>query len=649
VTDDSTQPLVRARHLTEWLARIDAPRARLAGGMMTTRLAAVCVLVSSCAPAPMPTTTNKPPPPTSASASATTSVAPPAPPAGDPLVLVTETAALRALEEKGYDLGTLLDGAAARDNAQLAKGKRFANVVARLDQDLAEAKAADPAAGVGMAKAHRLFDVRWLRSQSARFELIGVSNRLDRRPFATVDGTCGEVRFVYRLAYATTAKDTAIASRLPATIAFTAWVREADCAAAAKRWLVPKDADLVAHLTGKDGPLARPRVSSFRSLELNVQRVRWPSTIRPDLGGHAEYLMRVFEETPAGDLFVGKLENTPDVAALKNDPKKRAALVAWLTRPENLERLDRGTLVIPREFLASSALSVSPRGLARRSNRAFRQLFEPSDFAQAKLDGHANIATPAAVIRRLDALTCNGCHQSRTVAGFHLLGAETAPAGSANAITVGDSPHLDVDLIRRTKQLVALAAGAKVDDSAPFPERDPSVAGGYGAHCGLGDKGFAAWTCEKGLVCDAGEGEVGDEIGTCLPPSPKVGDPCEVGLVTPKGDKIAKLTKRTCDGAAVCEDNRVGFPAGMCSTTCAALGPDGVCGGIPFLVGFNDCLGQNTPFEKCIASNIRPAGLRACSASAPCRDDYVCARTASGKGACMPPYFLFQLRVDGHP
>ena len=43
-------------------------------------------------------------------------------------------------------------------------------------------------------------------------------------------------------------------------------------------------------------------------------------------------------------------------------------------------------------------------------------------------------------------------------------------------------------------------------------------------------------------------------------------------------------------------------------------------------------------------------GLRACSRSAPCRDDYICAGTADPeKGACIPPYFVFQFRVDGHP
>jgi hypothetical protein len=64
---------------------------------------------------------------------------------------------------------------------------------------------------------------------------------------------------------------------------------------------------------------------------------------------------------------------------------------------------------------------------------------------------------------------------------------------------------------------------------------------------------------------------------------------------------------------------------------------------------FNDCLARNQPFADCLARHVNPAGLRACSESAPCRDDYICARTPAGTGACIPPYFLFQLRVDGHP
>jgi hypothetical protein len=551
-----------------------------------------------------------------------------------PLTSITDRATLDDLERRGYDLGSLLDGAPATENATLVKGARFGVVVTRLELDVAEAKRKDPLSGVGMAKSHRLFDVRWFRSASARFELIGVVNRLDRRPFA-IEGTCGETRFVYRLAYAANAKGTAVASRLPATIALTTWVREPDCAAAARRWQIAETADaLVA------GPLARDRISNFRSLEINLQRVRWPSTTRPDLAGHAEYLMRVFEKDAAGALVVGPLENTPDET-------KRTALLEWLKRPENIERLDRGTLVIPRAFLATSAISVSPRGLGRRANRPFRRLFDPKDFAGVDLAGRANVATAAALIRRLDGFTCNGCHQSRSIAGFHLLGEETAPPGSANAIAVAASPHLERELVRRSALLSALAEGVAHDDSIPPPERDPQTEGRYGAPCGLGDPGFARWTCAPGLICDDAEGEVGDEVGTCLPASPGVGDPCEVGRVG-RQDRITTFTRRTCAG--VCETNQVGFPAGMCS----GFGKGAVVGGIPILGGFNDCLGKNVPFETCIAENIRPAGLRGCGPGDPCRDDYVCARTKSGvgppgTGACMPPYFLFQLRVDGHP
>ena len=38
------------------------------------------------------------------------------------------------------------------------------------------------------------------------------------------------------------------------------------------------------------------------------------------------------------------------------------------------------------------------------------------------------------------------------------------------------------------------------------------------------------------------------------------------------------------------------------------------------------------------------------NAARSCRNDYICARIGDGDdGACVPAYFLFQLRVDGHP
>ncbi|WP_437609848.1 hypothetical protein WMF20_00930 [Sorangium sp. So ce834] len=101
-------------------------------------------------------------------------------------------------------------------------------------------------------------------------------------------------------------------------------------------------------------------------------------------------------------------------------------------------------------------------------------------------------------------------------------------------------------------------------------------------------------------------------------------------------------------GAALRPGARLGFPGGMCTGSCGALPEEGVCGAIAVLDPFNRCLARGTPFTECLSRHVAPAGLRRCSSEAPYREDYVCARTSSGEGACIPPYFLFQLRVDGH-
>jgi hypothetical protein len=97
----------------------------------------------------------------------------------------------------------------------------------------------------------------------------------------------------------------------------------------------------------------------------------------------------------------------------------------------------------------------------------------------------------------------------------------------------------------------------------------------------------------------------------------------------------------------VCNRSAVGFPGGMCTASCGA--PGSTCGAIAILDSFNACLARGASFSSCIRGNVSPAGLRACDEDNRCRDDYVCARGASERGGvCLPPYFVFQLRVDGH-
>jgi hypothetical protein len=90
----------------------------------------------------------------------------------------------------------------------------------------------------------------------------------------------------------------------------------------------------------------------------------------------------------------------------------------------------------------------------------------------------------------------------------------------------------------------------------------------------------------------------------------------------------------------------------MCTAGCDDLPAQGACGAIAELTPFNNCLARKEPFETCLAEHVFAAGLRGCDAERPCREDYVCVRSPDSSvldaGACIPPYFLFQLRVDGH-
>ena len=147
-----------------------------------------------------------------------------------------------------------------------------------------------------------------------------------------------------------------------------------------------------------------------------------------------------------------------------------------------------------------------------------------------------------------------------------------------------------------------------------------------------------------------------------------------------------------------------GFPSGMLRLSeCRNLPPEATCG-LLAASGFTDCLkevGGKRTLAECFVKKTSYSGVRACDAAHPCRDDYIClqpigyaakADKARGikngklafeereknvageqhkkdfgqqrpddkwldrndgrgdqRGLCIPPYFVFQFRSDGHP
>ena len=576
-----------------------------------------------------------------------------------PALIVSDPEVLAQLSQHGFDLGSVWLANAGTSVTALETRPAYRALLGIVERELAADRARDAKAGVGMKYAHRQLDARWLRAKEARFELIAVVNRLDRRAFTPAH--CGETRFVYRLAYRAQTPSGEIDSRAPFTLNLVDYQRAPDgsCSAAAQRWMKPvsvttPDTEL-AWLLSAEGPLgAAARGEALpKSLEVNFQSARWPSTVRPSMAGHAEYRLLVLERSAQPPyLRATTLENQLDATRVLREPALRQALLSFLREPANLSALDDGTLLLPQSMLAMRATSVAPHGLSRLANRPYAQVLRARDFAGLPLARYATIESPAALIRRLDALSCTGCHQSRSLAGFHLLGVEP-DTDAVDALAVPMSPHLHADLDRRARYLMALAAGETPNEQRPQAERGEGH-DGRGAHCGLGDPGFGGWTCGPGLRCVA----IGDdEVGACVDAaSPAVGDACERGAVQTSSDAHADRmlleAQDACAGGRVCERNAVGFPGGSCAGACDALPAGAVCGGIALLREFNACLAARTPFDRCLADNTRPGALQACDMKAPCRDDYVCARTTSvtpDAGACLPPYFLFQLRVDGHP
>jgi hypothetical protein len=565
-------------------------------------------------------------------------------PRAEPSLAISDPQRLLDIEGEGFTFAGIVLGSAESDNAALYRQPAYRAIADSLAEDLRRLASADAQLGITMRAPHRLFDAAWLRSAAAHFELVGIINRMDRAAFSP--GSCGELRFIYRLAYRKEQAGGSIYSRLPMTVnvVFLLDQRGDRCRTGARQWLQGADLKVIA------GAVDRQHL---KSVEVNVQAVRWPSTVRPDMGGYAEYLLRVFRRS--GERFEPvELENTPDADRLLATPALRQQLVQWLRQPENFRAVDDGIARLPDAFLARKVTSVSLHGAHRLANMPFTQILGEDELADLAYASGRFVRSPHGLLRRLNDLSCSGCHQGRTVAGFHFLGVDRDETDAVNAIALGASPHFLGDQPRRLAYVAALADGAPPMTARPLSLRADGEEGGFGSHCGLGDASFATWTCRPSLRCvPVTADERVSRTGECVPQTPLAGAACRPGRIVPDRDphrdRLLPGSAASCGARAVCEAPAVGFPGGMCSHACGELQPGETCGAIAILEGFNACLAAGTAFAVCLRGNVRPAALKACGTADPCRDDFVCARTAQGVGACIPPYFLFQLRLDGHP
>lgn len=658
----------------------------------------------------------------------------------DSSVAVTDPDTLQALERGGLSISRLLGPALGLtrevDNRGLFSVRALTPVRNAVKQEIADEPAGSPDPYVAaMAKSKdpsQKFNPKYIDDDGSTLDLTGVVNRMDRGYLGHTE--CGEIRLIYRFHYSVAEKPAKgkpiggktaqrISSRLPLTMSlvFNAKPGEArarasrdrpsatavSCADVAKRWLAAGQKDLApdqlaAWLRSDEGPLSNAMLNSSQimRLELNMQVLRLSASSRRDFGGHAEYLLKIFKWDPATSTFQeSKMENQIDRKIVLAD---RPAFAKWLLTDRNIYDLDRGRLVIDDKFLATSAVSVAPGGMARSQNNIAYGLLDDADVDKALQDYVArgntlrSVKSVAGFNLRLNEMSCTGCHQTHGIAGFHYTGADPSSEPRRNAVFVPGSAVFFADLPRRRAIVEGFAAGGHPDFTKGFAARPDTkyaealkgtdLYNGWGSICYRGeDLSFKDWSCGAGLRC-AGvhESAIHPGFGTCVSEKgTAVGDPVEFGEIkmsTWGSDQYCRLSPATAKACAIDpardkkpviklagygaarqrydnpEQKTGGFPGGMLrKASCERLPDEASCGRLA-KTGFNDCIASGKDHKFCTSEFTKTAGLRACDKAHPCREDYICtagyddlAEAKPDKGTCIPPYFIFQFRVDGHP
>jgi hypothetical protein len=473
---------------------------------------------------------------------------------------IIDPLALRRLDHGRFGLTRVMQPARSANtpltNAQLFALPSMAPVKKALDEDFERyiakhnAEMPNDSIGVGTEFAFQLFDRAQLTSPDTRFVLSGIVNRMDRGYVPGFD--CGEIRLIYRLTptnVAATIGEASVSPRLPMTLNVVLKARGANlvdgkgvtisCAEIAKRWLAAGSltatgAELAEKLTAPGGALDLVTPRNIDRIETNLQIAHAPKSATRDF--RTDYLMKVFDYDAKSETFVESvLEDQIDRDRLLSDGALARDFKTWLLDPTHLAELDRGTVLIPDRFLLKAAIAPTPIGFAPSDMQpAFglvegedgtkNPIFSKGDVVLALAKAAAldlklqNIRSVGGFERRLNDVSCAGCHQTRGIGGFHFPGVDWMAAKPSNSTVVPASPHFFGDQVRRRDVVTAFAEGRLPDFSHGFASR-PQLRGsselagteyedGWGAHCYAqhakasdNDKSFAGWICAEGLTC----------------------------------------------------------------------------------------------------------------------------------------------------
>jgi hypothetical protein len=192
-----------------------------------------------------------------------------------------------------------------------------------------------------------------------------------------------------------------------------------------------------------------------------------------------------------------------------------------------------------------------------------------------------------------------------------------------------------------------------------------------------------AWTCGRDQTCEAvaENDRLGIAFGQCMPKREIAGLACRGGRIATApaayedrmtlAARLNSLAGRPTATAYNCRPPRIGVPGGMAYRQCAPSDrafegfdkakdgavPDEICG-LAGGKGFDRCVASKD-VAGCLHRSVARGARPTCGRTRHCREDFICQalpdeidtedRVPDDIGFCSPTYFVFQMRLDGHP